>query len=73
MASCNTWQRGPCFICSPSLKRMAMFTKPSGHKEQSDDKPPNDIFQVPHVWAQEADPATCSLVVPVQGEMVSSS
>ena len=73
MASCNTWQRGPCFICSPSLKRMAMFTKPSGHKGQSDDKPPNDIFQVPHVWAQEADPATCSLVVPVQGEMVSSS
>lgn len=43
-------QRGPPlphFICYRSLKCTAMVTKPSGHKGQSEDKPPNDISQVP--------------------------
>ena len=49
-----------------------MVTKPSGHKGQSEDKPPNDISQVPSV-GPEADPATCSLVVPAQGKTISGS
>lgn len=62
----------PHFICCHTLKCTAMVTKPSGHKGQSEDKPPNDISQVPSV-GPEADPATCSLVVPAQGKTISGS